>query len=201
MTEAEMFQFIDVFKNITRVFPLRGDEGEVIEIGRAYFKSLKRYPLDLVKSGADNCIASMERFPKPAEWIKRIPSSAPQADLPQMSMLDITEWRRAEDLKYQDAPCGCQLCRSAGLDDRPIRFVPDDPESKALIGDKSVVRGHWAHGDELARTYAAKERFWSQFSKAIKTIAMSPKRRKLSAEERIEAAFATRQIREPGEEG
>jgi hypothetical protein len=75
---------------------------------------------------------------------------------------------RAERLRYEDDPCGCLACQAAGVTDRPLRYVPqfthDDREERAWcpLHQKLVVVGHWAHGDELARWYAARDRFFTR---------------------------------------
>ena len=50
--------------------------------------------------------------------------------------------------------------------DRPLRFVPTrdgDTEARAFNSRRNVVEivGHWAHGDELARYYAAQAAFYA----------------------------------------
>jgi hypothetical protein len=207
MTDSEMFQFLDVFNTLTKVFPFRADGDEARDIGRAYFKTLRKFPLELVKIGADNCIASMEKFPKPAEWVKHIPKRLPGPELAPLNTAESLEWRDAEQRGYEGDPCRCRDCHEAGVSDKPTRFVPNDPDERAMLGDRVILRGHWIHADDLRRWYAAKDAFWALFHTGVGAKTMAPKMlKKMSAQERIEAVFAskTKQAiveREPGEEG
>lgn len=82
----------------------------------------------------------------------------------QMTEREVSEWRDAERLGYENVPCKCRECRDAGVDEKPIRFVPyDDPEEPARLSPSRVVlRGHYIHGEALARWYVAKDRFWKE---------------------------------------
>ena len=104
-----------------------------------------------------------------------------------MSDHEISEWRDAERLGYENAPCKCRECREAGVDDKPIRFVPyDDPEERGQLSESRVVlRGHYIHGEALARWYVAKDKFWREA-------------RALFAAKTMPEVLAPR---EPGEEG
>lgn len=166
MTESDFFPFMDVFRSVMRVFPMRGDDHEIKQTAGAYFKVLRRYPLPLVQAGADQCLQRCKHFPKPAEWIDHIPN--PQTtgvQLPTMSSEQGHDHARAVNLFYEDDPCRCPECRAAGVDHRPLRFVPEfdaaDLEVKALnpVTGKIVTCGHWAHGVELKRWYAARQGF------------------------------------------
>lgn len=183
MTDAELFPFMAVFTTLTKVFPFRADGDEARDISRAYFKTLQKFPLDLVKIGADNCIAEMERFPKPAEWKKHIPRRMPGPELPVLTPAEEREWRQAEKLGYEGECCSCVRCVEIGAHTRPMRFVPLDPEEPAMMADRRVLRGEWIHGEPLQFWYAAKEEFW-------RTIRASPF-----------AAVVPLIEREPGEEG
>jgi hypothetical protein len=157
MTDAELFPFMDTFRSLARVFALRGDDHEIRDVGASYFKALRRFPLEPVQVGADVWMQKGERFPKPAQWIDSIPKRV-VVQLAALAPDEVTAYLRAERLRYDDAPCSCTACVKAGISDKPLRFVPD--ESQGLIGDRIVTRGHWAHGDELGRYYAAKNAFW-----------------------------------------
>lgn len=206
MTDADLFPFLALFTTLTKVFPFRGDEAETSDIGRAYFKTLRKFPFDLVKVGADNCMAALEKFPKPAEWAKHIPKRLPGPEIPPLTTAESAEWRDAEKRGYEGDPCRCRECCETGMDTMLQRFVPSEPEERALLGDRMVLRGHWIHGDDLRRWYAAKEKFWTEFRNGVgaKTMGAPTILRKMSATERIEAAFAKHRTaieREPGEEG
>ena len=104
-----------------------------------------------------------------------------------MSDHEISEWRDAERLGYENMPCTCRECREAGVAEKPIRFVPyDDPEVKGQLSQSRVVLlGHWIHGEPLARWYVAKDKFWREARALFEAKAMPP-------------VIAPR---EPGEEG
>lgn len=167
MNESEAFAFADIFKALQRVFPLRGDDQDIKAISSTYFKALRRYPIEAVRAGADQCVQRHKHFPKPAEWADAIPQRiTSDADVRQMKVLEAREHLRAAKLGYEDEPCQCQDCRAAGVDHRFLRFVPDftsddcDDRVHCPIRGKIVTAGHWAHGDELRRWYIAKETFY-----------------------------------------
>lgn len=167
MTEQDLFPFMETFRGLGRVFHLKGDDHEIKQTAASYFKALRRYPLPLVQAGAEVCLQRNRHFPKPAEWIDAVPNPAAQqaAALPAMSESEAHEWHRAEKFRYQDEPCRCTECRRAGVDHRPLRFVPEFTEHDTTrqvrdpFSNKTVVAGHWAHGEELDRWYAARQRF------------------------------------------
>jgi len=92
--------------------------------------------------------------------------------------------------------CECVLCGQAGVTHRPIRYVPDDDELKAKIGDRVILRGHWAHGQELKRWYAAKEAFWANVRRTV-----GKSGRHASGFERLTLPPTGTETREPGQEG
>lgn len=193
MTDTDLFPFLDVFRSLTRVFPLRGEAHELQDVGKSYFKALRRFPLEQVKAGADQCLSKCQRFPKPAEWISHLPSARPAVEIPELSAADAREWLEAERSRYEGDPCGCSSCRFAGVEHRLLRFVPEfDAEGrdvKARMGDRVITRGHWAHGEELKRYYAAKDAFWGQFRNALPAKSMTTKTRP-SFHQRLEAIYA-----------
>lgn len=159
-----MFPFMDTFRNLQRVFPLRGDEHDLSQVGGAYFKALRRFPLERVQAGAEVWMQQGKRFPKPAEWIDSIPRQKAVVELPTLSSAQAAEYLRAEGKRYEDARCGCAACVKAGVSEQPLRFVPDylddGRDAQAMLGDRIVTTGHWAHGDELKGYYAARNAFW-----------------------------------------
>lgn len=166
MTEAELFAFGAIFQSVQLVFPLRGEEHEIRDVRSSYFKAMRRYDIRAVQAGADVWLQRGKRFPRPAEWIDSIPTRPPASEIQELSSEEIRVYLRAESRGYEDDPCRCHACRLAGVDHRFLRFVPEfdaeDRDAKVRLGDRIVTRGHWAHGDELARWYVAKERFWGQ---------------------------------------
>jgi len=169
VTETEIFAFADVVKGLQRVFPKRWDEHEQAQLQRDYFKALRKFPLSQVAAGAEAWMQRGKFFPKPAEWIEAIPKRQSAPDLPVMSDEQTREYHRAEALRYEDKPCGCLSCREAEVTEKPLRFVPEvnpdgtDRRVRDGVRDRIVVAGHWAHGFELARWYAAKGEFYEQF--------------------------------------
>ncbi len=179
MTDAELFGFMDVFNGLARVFPQRGDEHEVTQKSAAYFKAMRRFPLSQVAAGAEVWVQRGKYFPKPAEWIESIPrAEGPAVALFELSAEDAAEYLDAERRHYEGDPCRCAACRTAGVDHRFMRFVPEvdanGRDAKAKIGERIVVRGHWAHGDELARGYAARDGFRASFQHAMAARAVRP---------------------------
>ena len=49
-------------------------------------------------------------------------------------------------------------------------------DEQGQIGDRTVTRGRWIHGAELARWYAAKGEFWSLFKASLKDRTMGVSR-------------------------
>lgn len=162
MTAADEIAFANKFLELRRAFLLRGDHAEVQQMMQVYFKALIRFPLRAVLTGADVCIERHERFPKAAEWIRAIPQKPAVECLP-MQEPEAGEHRRAVSLFYEDEPCGCHECKRAEVSHRMLRYVPeedrDGQDAKMLLDGKVVVKGHWAHGDELKRWYAARDQF------------------------------------------
>lgn len=212
MTDAELFEFMSIFRTLMKVFPKKTDEEGVTAIGQVYFKALKRFSLGQIQTGADNYAMRGKYFPKPAEWAEAIPRLAEGAEISQLSYADSAIWLEAERLRLDGEPCHCGACREAGVDHRLVRFVPEDTADgrsvRARIGDRVVVRGHWAHGFELKRWYAAKEQFWALYAKILERGKLERSDRVLELranqtlppdlETKIEQAF---QPREPGSDG
>ena len=176
MSDAEVFQFNDVFKGLSRVFPKRLQEHELQQMSGEYFRAMKHFTLTQVKAGADAWRQRGKFFPKPVEWMESIPRGREAVKLPMLSDEEARDYRRAESLRYEDRPCSCAACRAASVSDRPLRFVPtvngDGTERQARIGDRTVIAGHWAHGQELARWYQAKADFYNAYYAAIRRTSM-----------------------------
>ncbi len=168
MNDSELFAFMDLFRSVTRVFPIRGDEDAVRDLGASYFKALRRVSLKEIQAGAEVCIQRGKHFPKPAEWLEAIPRRAEAVDVPVMEDAEAREYHRAETLKYEDAPCTCAACKEAHVEWKPVRFVPEfladgsDRKVRDPIKDRIVTAGHWAHGWELAGYYRAKGAFYQK---------------------------------------
>lgn len=201
MTDSQVPEFMEVLRGVTRVFPIRGDDRDVQQLGAAYFKALRRYPLSMVTAGAEVCIQRGKHFPKPAEWLANIPRpSASSVPVPVLSEREAQEYHRAERLKYEDAPCGCFDCQHAGVSEKPLRFVPEftpedtDRKVRDSLKDRIVTAGHWAHGLELAGYYRSKAKFYTEFKAMVARHAMAPK---LFKKKKPPLTI----VREPGQEG
>jgi hypothetical protein len=213
VTAADLPAFIETYRGLAKVFTLPRTEGDPAERESAYFKALRPYDFAVIKAGADKLIATRVagKFPIPAEWIAAMPARSARGDLRQMSDTEAREYRRAEAMRYEDAPCTCEPCRSAGVTDRMLRFVPDVDEDgqdeKAFdpIGKRVVTAGHWAHGEELARYWTAREQFFALFKQAVERHRFGRARRRRSLRERVDAIYEQAKVipidREPGEEG
>lgn len=194
MIEADTFAFMADFNDLRRVFPLRGEPYEIQQVGIAYFKAMRRFPLSAVSAGKDAWLVHGKRFPKPAEWIESIPPKPKSATIPALTELERVEYQRAETLGYEHDPCTCQACQAAGVTHRFLRFVPDvdadHRDVKGTIGDRVVTRGHWAHGDELKRWYAAREAFFATCDRlGLRTTLEQRQANRPSFEQMIERIF------------
>jgi hypothetical protein len=163
-------QFDTAFARLAQTFRLRLKPVEREELATIYFKLLQGWSLEEVLAAAKACLTSSRTFPKPADWLAALPPKATlTADLRWMGAEEAAEYLRAEALHYEDAACECLLCRAANVTDKPLRFVPDfnsdlDREERAFHPGKNqvVTVGHWAHGESLARWYAAREAFFAR---------------------------------------
>jgi hypothetical protein len=158
-----------------------------------YFEALQPYPLRSVLEAAGRLRDNGTTFPTIAAWralLGPVPA-ARTSDVRWMSADEASAYLAAERQGYEDASCFCDACRHAEITHRPLRFVPefdvDDREVRVFCGplNKAVVAGHWAHGAELARWYAAREGFFAH----------------KAAGGRWARALALVGVREPGEEG
>jgi hypothetical protein len=169
MIEADRGTFDRAFRRVCGVFRLRVKEAELAELSRTYFRILDTALLDDVLAAGKTCLATCRKFPKPAEWLAALPTApvSVAADLRVMATPEREAYARAEALRYEDAPCGCVHCQEADVTDRPLRFVPDEVLGvfdRAIDTERNrvVVTGHWAHGDELARWYEARDAFFAR---------------------------------------
>lgn len=169
MLDADQLAFGATFLKLRNVFNLRGDKADVRQAMEAYFRVLRPWPLRSVELGAEAWLTRGEHFPKPAQWLSAIPKQQ-SAGLLVMPADDAAEHLHAVSVKYEAAPCNCHDCQQAGVTHRMLRYVPDtdadDRDVRMLIGDKVVVRGHWAHGEELKRFYVARDAFWALWDKS-----------------------------------
>lgn len=166
MTSQDDVAFVEIFMNMRRLFNLRGNEAELQEMVAGYLRVLRRFSIGQVRAAAQYLEGHSERFPKPVEWVKAIPHAA-SADVLVMPVDEAKDYERAERQQWQDEPCACFECRLAGVEHRLLRYVPDaDADGRDVrmrIGTRVVVRGHWAHGEELRRWHEARDRYLARF--------------------------------------
>jgi hypothetical protein len=192
MTEPEFGTFDRAFRRVCGAFRLKVKPGDLEELSRTYFRVLDYAPLEEVLTAGKTCLTTCRRFPKVAEWVDAlpVPPVAVTADLRVLATAEREAYWRAEALRYQDDPCGCWACQDAGVTARPLRFVPDDVAGEVdraidTVRNRIVVPGHWAHGEELARWYVARDAFFASVPRHTP----------------IARALLVLVPREPGEEG
>lgn len=193
MVEPEFGTFDRAFRRVFGAFRLKLKAVELETLSRTYFKVLDGAPLADVLTAGKTCLLTCPKFPTIAQWSAALPVPAiahVSADLRVMRTDEREAYTRAEALRWSDAPCGCWPCENAGMADYALRFVPDDVHGvleRAIdtVRNRVVVTGHWAHGDELARWYYARDAFF----------ASAPRRTPLGR------ALLVLVSREPGEEG
>lgn len=197
MIDSELGPFLDTFRELRGVLVHRRmEDAEESKQETAYFHALRRYPFRDVRLAADNLLRSTAKFPSPSEWIAALPKARP--DVRQLRESEGTEYQRAAEIGWQDEPCDCVACHAANVTHRPLRFVPTVDASGEIdqaidAAGHLVTPGHWAHGWELSRWYAAHARYLAAL-RAFKAKGGLPAMPELSAPERAAC-------REPGEEG
>jgi hypothetical protein len=203
MTDVDFEAFATEVKRLAVVLRLRAAPFELAQITRAYFGAMRPYSLTAVTAGADEWIRRGERFPKPKQWIDVMPTPGATV-VRELTSDEADDWLAAERRGWERSPCDCVLCLAAGVDDRPLRFVPeledDGRDVRARIGVRVITRGHWAHGEELARWYQARQAYVDTV-RALPTATRQQLQQlpKLTFLERIAAIYD--KPREPGEEG
>lgn len=198
MEDRDVSSFVDIFRQLRQIFPLRGEAAELDQMERSYFKLLRRFGLAQVMGGARRWMEVGKRFPKPAEWIESLPARI-SAEVPAMNEAEALVYRRAEALYWQDEPCACAECLEAGVDQKPVRFVPEARIVRDPAGNRLVTAGHWAHGWELFRCYEAQAEFWNHaYELGLMNPRAKTKHEKLPLAERLEALFSGALRRMPG---
>lgn len=187
MESSDSGTFERAFKRVSGAFAKGWKPGEFDTTVKAYFEALRHVSIDVVVEAGDRCIRTRTRFPKVADWLADVGSSMAPGTAPP-GMRYMTEAERDEHAQaaaqcYQDAPCDCLLCQSADVSTRALRFVPtviDGSLERAFNPRRNVVEvvGHWAHGQELARWYAAHEACrtaWPQkYRRALRLVDREP---------------------------
>ncbi len=175
MTDADFGTFDRAFGRVAGAFRLKLKKTELDDLSRTYFRVLEIYSLDLVLQAGKACIESCRKWPLAADWLAELSKGPATASCPtdrrQMSVAELDDHSRAEQLRYADEPCLCAECEHAGVMYRALRFVPtvqgDDYEQafNPRRGKVEIV-GHWAHGEELRRWYAARAHFFALKAKS-----------------------------------
>jgi len=177
MTLDDQPNFAEAFRRVVQTFRLRLKVAELETLTTTYFKILQAWSLEEVLAAGKTCITKGRRFPQPVDWLAALPAKTTVAtDLRWMGADEAAEYTRAEGLHYEDNPCACLLCQAAHVTDKPLRFVPDfmdgqNQPARAFHPGKNaaVTAGHWAHGEELVRWYAARDRFFSLYARVARS--------------------------------
>jgi hypothetical protein len=179
MTDFDTATFDALIGRMVVAFRLKLRPPERAELSRTFFKLLAAHAIDDVVAAGKRCMEKHRTFPKPVDWLGELApttSAVCPPDRRTMRVDEADELARAAALAYEDAACACLLCRAADVTDRPLRFVPtaigDDELERAFNPRRGVVElvGHWAHGEELARWYAARDAFYGQWRRAPRTL-------------------------------
>jgi len=187
--------FDRAFRRLTVGFRLKLKPVQQDELLQIYFKAFEAIELHEVLAAAAACLNTGKKFPTVAEWLKALPG-APGGGDPDCRVMgrdELVDYHRAERLHYQDDPCDCLMCQAAAVTMRSLRFVPDFLDDgraeRALDNERNrvIVVGHWAHGEELRRWYAARAAFYASVPRC------SPMARAVAVLVGVE--------REPGQEG
>jgi hypothetical protein len=191
MTEMQSLDFTRLMKRLAVIFRLRAEEGDFAALAGSYFRALQRFELRDLERGADAWIQTQQRFPKPAEWRGAIPART--VEVPFLSDDQAREQLRAEGLGYEDAPCRCPDCLAAGVNEKPLRFVPEERQGK--IGERIVTVGHWAHGFELFRWYDARANFYNHCVElGLRGDVLIPKAKRQNFAQRMAAIFSPKDV-------
>jgi len=212
LTDAGTFE--TAFRRLSSALRLKASAEEQEQLPRIYFKILQAYPLEAVLEAGRVCATSCRTFPKPADWIEKLPASTrPVTGLRYMDASEQAAQAQAAARRYRDDPCGCEACVAAGVHEHELRFVPtlwDGAAQRAYNPQRheAEVLGHWAHGEELRRWYLARDQFMGLADKTPLGRRFGHRRSTLVAERhQWEAAFmqvvhsVPAHEREPGQEG
>lgn len=182
MTDFDYAPFASAFGRVMTAFRLKLPATDRDELTRTYFNLLADRDLEDVMAAGQRCVKKHKTFPKPVDWLGELSRTTTAATRPSdvraMALAEADDLARAAALRWEDQPCLCQDCVRAGVDDRPLRFVPAevgpdvDAYERAFNARLGVVElvGHWAHGEELARWHAARDAFYALKQKAPRTL-------------------------------
>lgn len=203
MIDQDFDAFVQEFARLAAAFErYKLSPTELRQKADVYFHALKRFPLSEVVAKADTWLMAEKAMPKPVEWATtkvRRPEVLPGPMAPDAA----AEWQAAERAGWEGDPCHCRECVEAGVNEKPIRFVPDETpdgrDPKRMIGNRIVTQGRWIHGWDLHRWYHARAQFYNDFYAWIQKVELEkqPPGPKLTPEQRIAKIFEKRPKPEP----
>ncbi len=170
MIEADYGTFERAFKRVYGAFRLKLKAAEAKDLTTTYFRLLSDHAIDVVLVAGKTWMQANGRMPTAADWIGEILSAtrpAAPSDHRQLTVEELAEASYAELLRYVGAPCTCHECVTAGVDLQPMRYVPNevgsDDYERVYNPRRGMVQiaGHWSHGEELRRWYAARDAFYA----------------------------------------
>lgn len=178
MTDFDFVKFEKAFGRVIVAFRVKLSPTDREDLTRTYFKILDTHAIDDVIAAGKRCIEKLRTFPKAADWLAELAHTAVPvcpADRRTMHVDEADALAAAHALRYEDHPCLCSECCRAGVDDQTLRYVPTeygDEYERAFNPRRGVVEivGHWAHGEELARWYLARETFYGVARTAPRTL-------------------------------
>jgi hypothetical protein len=208
MKDTDRPAFVSAFRRLAVTFRMKLRPADMDSMIDMYLQAFEPYALHDVVAAANASLHTHRRFPKPLDWIEAITRTQVGAppDVRVMSTVEASDYVRAERLHYDDDPCDCLTCQADDTTTLRRRFVPDftddDREERAYcpLKNRIVVVGHWAHGHELQRWYAARQIF---FGDANRSGVHAKVLRRLGFIYTPPASAPRLQLaeREPGEEG
>lgn len=161
MLDSEYVAFQGLMRGMSM---LRGYSKLEPDAGGQYFRVLKAHEFGDVARAADSWASHEQFFPAPSQWLEavsRVPKGEPLLEL---SAEAAREYVDAESRGFEGQPCTCSECVSAGVAEKPMRYVPTEDRfgefEKRHYQSRTVLLGHWSHGQELARWYAARANFY-----------------------------------------
>jgi hypothetical protein len=163
MEDADLSTFEGAFRRLSGALNRKWTTADYRTAVQVHFDALKHCRLDDVL-GAAATLQGKHKWPRLADWFEALPKAAPVGERI-MRSTEVDTYLQALRQHYHGSCCDCLLCQEADVTNLPLRFVPDfmpdDVEERAFCPplNRVVVVGHWAHGYELRRWYAAKDAF------------------------------------------
>lgn len=172
MTDLDRSTFDRACRRLYGAYRLKLKAEEQEELTQTYFRVLEGFPLDVVLNAGKVLLQQHKRMPSASEWFAACATSKGDTvvgpdNVRRMTVDEQQQWWYAERNRYRDDPCSCFLCQQAGVTDKPLRFVPTELDAEAFETafnprrEQVQIVGHWAHGDELARWYDTRGKFFA----------------------------------------